>query len=173
MKTCCVAGCEKRRNARGYCIAHYSNAARRGEFGEAISIRRHIRGAYHNMRNRCTNPNRPDWKYYGGRGITICEEWMHSMEDFINWALKSGYKKGLTLDRTDTNGDYSPHNCRWITQKQQNWNRNDNVWIEYEGKRLLLLELPSIIGINIRILQDRYHRGDRGERLVRSVRGAV
>lgn len=75
------------------------------------------------MRNRCGNPNKPDYKYYGGRGISVCEEWKNSFEPFYKWAMSNGYNDTLTIDRIDVNGNYEPNNCRWVTMAEQNKNK--------------------------------------------------
>lgn len=61
-----------------------------------------------NMKGRCFNQSRPDYKYYGGRGITVCDEWKNSFQDFKSWAMSSGYNDNLTIDRIDVDGDYCP-----------------------------------------------------------------
>lgn len=66
------------------------------------------------MRNRCSNPNRSNYQYYGGKGVTVCPEW-HDYAAFKAWALTSGYDDGLEIDRIDSGGNYSPDNCQWIT----------------------------------------------------------
>lgn len=76
---------------------------------------------------RCTNPKNQRYKNYGGRGITVCEEWLNSFQAFHDWAMANGYKPDAafgecTIDRTDVNGDYCPENCRWITIAEQNRN---------------------------------------------------
>lgn len=80
------------------------------------------------MVSRCNNPNDKDYKRYGGRGIQVCQEWRH-MPNFEKWAIASGYKEGLTIDRIDVNGNYEPSNCRWLTRGEQNRNRRDNIKI--------------------------------------------
>lgn len=71
---------------------------------------------------RCENSHSTDYKNYGGRGIRICHEW-HEFIPFYNWAIANGYKKDLTIDRKDVNGNYEPSNCRWATMKEQAQNK--------------------------------------------------
>ena len=85
--------------------------------------------AYHNIKQRCNNPKHPRYNDYGGRGITMCDEWSNSIESFINWAKEKGYNDNLTIDRIDNDGGYSPNNCRVVTYSVQSTNtktRKDN-----------------------------------------------
>lgn len=82
------------------------------------------------MRERCGNPNHIAYKYYGGRGITICDEWMHDYAAFRDWAMANGYDPSApygkcTLDRIDVNGNYEPSNCRWVSITVQNNNKRN------------------------------------------------
>lgn len=82
------------------------------------------------MKTRCTNPKCKEYKDYGGRGITICQEWMNNYEEFRNWANSSGYdatapRGECTLDRINVNGNYEPKNCRWVSTYIQNQNKRN------------------------------------------------
>ena len=80
---------------------------------------------WHNMRMRCYYPSCEGYKWYGGRGITVCEEWNKDFGPFRDWALSHGYTDELTLDRIDNDGNYEPSNCRWVSMKEQCTNRRE------------------------------------------------
>lgn len=76
------------------------------------------------MKERCFNKNSRVYNRYGGRGITVCDEWANSFEAFYKWSINNGYSQKLTLDRIDNDGIYEPDNCRWTTMKVQNQNKS-------------------------------------------------
>lgn len=79
-----------------------------------------------NMKVRCTYQKDKCYKDYGGRGITVCSEWMDSFQAFYDWAMKNGYNDDLTIDRKDVNGNYCPENCKWITMAEQQKNKRNS-----------------------------------------------
>jgi hypothetical protein len=87
------------------------------------------------MLNRCSNPNNQAFPRYGGRGISVCDDW-HSFPAFRDWAEKNGYQDDLAIDRIDNDGNYEPSNCRWATYKEQGRNQPQNrAVIRSDGRR--------------------------------------
>ena len=104
-------------------------------------------GVHNTMKQRCANPNSQKYKLYGGRGITVCEEWKKFI-NFYNWAISNGYKEGLSIDRIDNDGDYEPSNCKWETTKVQANNTRRNRKLEYKGEVKTLSEWSNILKLD-------------------------
>mgnify|MGYP001558967709 CR=1 FL=1 len=98
---------------------NYSNASKNQKHGDAKP--RHNQSPYRTwkaMNDRCRNPNSQDYSYYGGKGIKVCSEWAENYLAFRTWAVSAGWKPGLTIDRINPTGDYSPSNCQWLTNSE-------------------------------------------------------
>lgn len=111
------------------------------------------------MKQRCTCEYATDYKRYGGRGITVCREWMEGFEAFKDWALANGYTDNLTIDRIDVNGNYEPANCRWVDVKTQNNNRRSNRILEFRGEKHNVTEWSEITGIPRSAINNRLRYG--------------
>lgn len=112
----------------------------------------HLYGVWCAMKSRCSNPTVKEYHRYGGRGITVCNDWKDSFETFAQWAYATGYDESAirgecTLDRIDNNGSYSPDNCRWVTQKEQMNNVSYNHVYEYNGEQHSVAEWAQIYHI--------------------------
>lgn len=105
--------------------------------------------SYRKMIERCYSPKDISYKNYGARGITVCNRWK---ESFINFYDDMGSKPGVnySLDRVDSNGIYCKDNCKWATRKEQNSNRRNNVWIEYNGVKMILKEWATFLNTDYR-----------------------
>lgn len=114
------------------------------------------------MKKRCYNSNSQYFHDYGGRGITICVEWLdkeNGSKNFIEWAKSNGYKENLEIDRIDNDKGYSPDNCRWATEKEQANNKRNNHYITYNGERHTKKEWAEIKGLTYSALTHRIDRG--------------
>lgn len=118
------------------------------------------------MRQRCYYPKHKYYDKYGGKGITICDEWHHSFEEFYKWALLSGYREGLSIDRIDNTKGYYPGNCKWSDWPTQCRNRKSNIYLEYDGKNLCIEDWSKIVGINSCTLRHRYKIGWTAEKIL-------
>ena len=139
--------CKKEPTKSCGCWAH----KKLGDFNRTHGLRNHpLYFSWIRIRSRCKNPNNPAYKNYGGRGISVCKEWQNNMESFYNWAISNGYKPGLTLDRRNNDGDYTPDNCRWVDYYIQENNKRINRKYLFHDKLLTLPEICREIGATSR-----------------------
>lgn len=120
------------------------------------------------MRKRCRNPKSNRWERYGGRGITVCDEW-DDYSVFYQWAMKSGYSDELSIDRIDNDKGYYPGNCRWSSPKEQANNRKTNHLIEMNGEIHTIAEWSNITGIDQATILQRIKRGCNAETVLSKV----
>ncbi len=113
--------------------------------------------SYYAMLDRCYKPEHKYFAYYGGRGIKVCERWLMGFENF--YADMGPRPEGMTLDRKETDGDYTPDNCQWATHKEQNNNRRTNVYLDAFGKRLTISQWAEKMGIDDGTIQGRIKKG--------------
>ena len=90
-----------------------------------------LHSIWQNMKARCYRESAREYENYGGRGITICDEWRNDYKAFHDWAVENGYADNLTIDRKNVNGNYEPSNCRWITNEEQQRNKRYSVCNAY------------------------------------------
>lgn len=110
------------------------------------------------IKARCYNKNNKAYLRYGGRGISMCDEWKNSFINFKEWAENNGYLETLSIDRIDNNGNYEPLNCRWATDKQQSNNRRSNILYEYKGKKQNLKAWCEELGKKYKLVWERIKR---------------
>lgn len=96
-----------------------------------------LRSVWFGMRQRCLNSNSPQYADWGGRGISICQRW----DDFSTFLADMGPRpRGMTLDRSDNNGNYEPDNCHWASRQEQSNNRRFCIYVDMDGERVTLKE---------------------------------
>lgn len=99
------------------------------------------------VKNRCYNVNHNAYNRYGGRGITVCEEWLNDFQTFYDWSMNNGYQDDLSIDRIDNNKGYSPDNCRWVDRKTQQRNRRTAINITIDGETRCLSEWCELLNL--------------------------
>lgn len=136
------------------CGCEQKKRASEANYKHGLSDKHPLYGTWKNMKKRCNNPNATEYKIYGGKGITVCDEW-ENFEPFYNWAINNGWKEHLTIDRIDVNGNYCPENCRWVSMKIQENNTTTNHYIEYNDKVYTLSTLSDFLNIPYNVVRYR------------------
>mgnify|MGYP003307283259 CR=1 FL=1 len=121
--------------------------------------RRKLHNVWSNMISRCTDKRKESFQNYGGRGITVCDEWMDSFDAFVEWMNENGYRPGLTLDRIDNDKGYCPSNCRLATMKEQQNNRRNNRKISFNGKEFTISQLSKMTGKSTKVFHNWFDKG--------------
>lgn len=112
------------------------------------------------MKERCGCENGKSWRWYGGNGISVCDEWVHDFKAFFEWSINNGWKPGLSIDRCRSDEDYSPDNCRWVNKIIQANNTRNNRHITYAGETHTMARWAAILNKNYFTLRGRLDRGD-------------
>lgn len=153
----------------GVCQSYVASAYRQGTTYHGFNIikplsendiynDKRLRKIWTSMHERCEYEKHPQYHNYGGRGVKVCDEWAEYIP-FAKWAFRNGYAEELTIDRVDSNENYEPNNCRWVTIKEQQNNRRNNRIIEYKGEKYTLSQLAEKVGINKTTLKERLNAG--------------
>nr|DAP52808.1 MAG TPA: transcriptional regulator [Caudoviricetes sp.] len=162
----CICDCGKHTNVVGYSLRSGRTKScgclnykpRKGHIKHGKTGTR-LYNIWKNMHTRCYNEHFFKYEYYGGRGIKVCDEWLHDFMAFYNWAMNNGYKDNLTIDRIDVNGNYEPNNCRWVDMKTQLNNKSDNVLLTYNKKTQTIAQWADELGVPYGTIQSRHYRG--------------
>ena len=154
LKSCSTRSCG--------CLAREIRSKRKGQnatnYKNGITFTR-LGYIYLEIKQRCYNPNNQNYHNYGGRGITMCDEWKNNFQNFYDWSMSHGYSDDLTIDRIDNNGNYEPSNCRWVDMKKQTRNNSRNHIVKLNGIERPLIEWTEIYKINYKTVRDRLKRG--------------
>ena len=121
---------------------------------------------WNGMKTRCYTKSDYHYRWYGARGISVCDDWRNDFQAFYDWSIQNGYEEGLSIDRIDNNGNYCPENCRWITQHEQTYNTRKNVYLTYNGETKCVSEWSDIVGISRETLYRRIKCGWSDEKVL-------
>ncbi len=110
------------------------------------------------IKKRCFLHTNHNYKNYGERGITMCDEWRYDFLAFYNWAISNGYDEGLTIDRIDNDGNYEPSNCRWVTAKVNGNNRRTCHYVTYNGETHTISEWADLFGVETGVFYTRLYK---------------
>lgn len=149
-----VASSRLRQGRKNCCPSDEHKSERR------ISLTVEYKPEYHswrNMQKRCFDPKNQAYRYYGARGITVCERW----KSFRNFLLDMGRKPHprFTIERENVDGGYEPSNCKWIARSEQGRNKRNSVFVTYAGRRMLLIDAIDDMGLSRGLVQNRLRAG--------------
>lgn len=113
---------------------------------------------YKGIRQRCLNVNSPAYKYYGGKGIVLCDEWLNDFLKFKEWCICNQYTDEKTIDRIDPNGNYEPSNCRWVSFEKQQNNKLNSFFLTIDNNTKTIAEWAKHNGINKQTLYSKFYR---------------
>jgi hypothetical protein len=136
------------------CFQREQTSKARKTHGECKTVE--YRCWYH-MKTRCYNKNANRYKNYGGRGIKVCDRWLHSYENFLADMGRKPTQKH-SIDRIDVNGNYESNNCRWATTKEQGENTTTNVYYYFNGEKKTITQIAQNVGMDRKVLWARVNK---------------
>jgi len=113
---------------------------------------------YKGIKQRCYNKNTPAYKYYGAKGIVLCDEWLSDFNIFKYWSEANGYEINKSIDRIDPNNIYSPENCRWVSFEKQQNNKLNSFFLTIDGDKKTIAEWANYCNINKQTLYSKFYR---------------
>ena len=152
IKSCGCLKCETDRKNIRKCNSEHPN------YSVHNSYYKKMYGNWHDMKQRCQNPNSAAFNWYGERGISVCDEW-NKFKPFMDWALRSGWEEGLTIERNDVNGNYDPSNCTWIPKNEQSNNTRRSRVLTFRGKSQNITQWSKDLGFGRGVIRKRLING--------------
>lgn len=168
----CRCDCGREKVIRGDClkVIQSCGCVKKEQDKSNLHIKNNHNCTYHPaytiwnaMMNRCYSPQNKHYRDYGGRGITVCEEW-HNIINFCKWADENGFvpNKNLSIERNNVNGNYEPSNCTWIPKSEQCYNRRNTIkFVDVDGTEKVLAKEARNKGIKVSLALTRYEKGIR------------
>lgn len=135
-------------------------------FKHGFAHKERLYETWKNMKRRCYDTANKRYANYGGKGIRVCDAWLHDYSAFRSWALSHGYADNLSIDRVNNDGNYEPSNCRWATAKEQENNMSRNHILTYNGISHTISEWADLLGFTYSTLSHRVQRGWSVEQLL-------
>lgn len=160
---CSIENCDKRVAGRGWCKLHWQRWRRTGDPNKVRQVKHGLSSRpeffiWATMKARCYNPNTKRYSRYGGRGIKVCNRWLHSFPNFLE-DMGSRPSSRYSIERKDNDKGYEPGNCIWATMKEQANNKSNNTRLTLNGETYTQREWSEIIGIGEKIISQRIKRG--------------
>ena len=150
--TCIVSRNNLRKGSTKSCGCLREEVSHKGKTHGMYGTR--INRIWNGMKSRCSYSSCQDYKYYGGKGVTYCEEWKN-FSSFYEWAMENGYQDGMSLERIDVNGNYEPSNCKWVSPREQRYNMTTSLKFTIDGETKCLAEWCELYNISYQTVYKR------------------
>lgn len=168
--------CEYENDMRLSTIKHATMCKHKDRMGNLLEFKPcwstpRLRRIFSDMQDRCFNVNSKDYCWYGGKGISICQEWLDNPKLFEEWALNNGYSEELTIDRIDADKDYCPTNCQWIPRNENSRKAGIVSWITVQDITLTGRQWAEKLKLGINTINTaiRMHGLDKTKELIEAM----